>query len=159
MLHTILFLWLAMHPVHVTMTSVEYHNDMDTVKVYVHFFYDDLLLDYKLFNKKADMTQYSLNEPLPENELSKYIDDRLIISVGKTVLKGRITDMSLDNNELRVYLSYEIKGRKTETISIENRFLINLYEDQANMTIIKINDFEEGLRFTPVYCEKTFNLQ
>jgi hypothetical protein len=37
--------------------------------------------------------------------------------------------------------------------------LTGIYADQANMTIIRIGDFEEGVKLTPENNEQTFNLK
>jgi hypothetical protein len=37
--------------------------------------------------------------------------------------------------------------------------MTELYADQANMMIIRVNDFEEGVKLTPEIREQTFNLK
>jgi hypothetical protein len=37
--------------------------------------------------------------------------------------------------------------------------MTSIYNDQANMLIVKVNDFEEGARLTALETEKTFEIQ
>jgi hypothetical protein len=49
MFKTLFFsIWLLFHPVHVTITSIDYIPGMDSFKVFVRMYLDDFLRDYKL---------------------------------------------------------------------------------------------------------------
>jgi hypothetical protein len=37
--------------------------------------------------------------------------------------------------------------------------MTSIYSDQANMLIVKVNDYEEGARLTALENEKTFDIQ
>jgi hypothetical protein len=37
--------------------------------------------------------------------------------------------------------------------------MTNIFDDQANMVILKVNDFEEGVKLTPEKTEMTFNIK
>jgi hypothetical protein len=37
--------------------------------------------------------------------------------------------------------------------------MTDLHSDQANMIIVRVNDFEEGVKLTPDMTEKTFNMK
>jgi hypothetical protein len=37
--------------------------------------------------------------------------------------------------------------------------MTGMYSDQANMTMIKIDDFEEGVKLTPEKSSESFNLK
>jgi translation elongation factor P/translation initiation factor 5A len=49
--------------------------------------------------------------------------------------------------------------KKPKTISVKNMIMTGLYNDQANMTLIRVDDFEEGIKLTPEQTEQTFNLK
>ena len=40
------------HPVHVTLTSIDYVPEIDSFKVFVRMYFDDFLRDYKLDGKR-----------------------------------------------------------------------------------------------------------
>jgi len=47
---------------------------------------------------------------------------------------------------------------KVNTITIKNLVMTSLYNDQANMIIVRVNDFEQGVKLTAEETEKTFEI-
>jgi hypothetical protein len=153
-----IFTWLLFHPVHVTLTSIDQGPESDTLRVFVKLYYDDFLLDYQLFAKDSFPNNSSLSLPLSEALLNKYIDEKVNIYINNKRLKGKLLSQDLSDNELRLNLIYK-SDKKPKLITVRNTILTNLYNDQANMTIIRINDFEEGIKLTPQVTEQTFSVK
>lgn len=156
-----LVILLGMHPVHVSLTSIEHIQDTDSVKVFVRMFYDDFLLDYKLFDKNVNSDDYLSGSRLfPAELMNKYLAEKIIISINNKQLKCRLInlDLAVQDNEISANLFYR-SNKKPEIISVRNEIMTGLYNDQANMTIIKVRDFEEGVKFTPENTERTFVLK
>jgi hypothetical protein len=42
---------------------------------------------------------------------------------------------------------------------VKNLIMTGLYNDQANMIIVKINDFEQGVKLTSEATEQTFQIK
>lgn len=152
-----LALCLSMHPVHVSLMSIEHIPDTDSIKVFIRMYYDDFLLDYKLFDKDADTSYLSQVNSFPENLMSKYLDEKVNIIVNNKHLQGKLITLELaaTENEIMANLFYHTDN-KPEIVSIKNEIMTGLYFDQANMTIIRVNGFEEGVKLTPEKTEQTF---
>jgi hypothetical protein len=153
-----IFTWLLFHPVHVTLTSIDQGPESDTLRVFVKVYYDDFLLDYQLFANESFPNNSSLSLPLSEALLNKYIDEKVNIYINNKRLKGKLLSQDLSDNELRLNLIYK-SDKKPKLITVRNTILTNIYVDQANMTIIRINDFEEGIKLTPQVTEQTFSVK
>ena len=151
-----LFIMLIMHPVHVSLTSIDHVRDTDSLKVFVRMYFDDFLSDYSL-HYCSDTSILNSLQPgyFPEELLSKYLNDKLSITVNNKPLKGKLLNIVLSDNEISSNLLFK-SDRKPETIIIRNLIMTELYSDQANMTIVHINDFEEGVKLTPEKIEQTF---
>lgn len=152
-----LYIWLVFHPVHVTLTSIEHVPGTDSIKVFVKMYYDDFLIDYKLFDKKADIKDISDSQHFPEDKMKNYMEEKVNIFVNNKLLKGKLLNLEMAENEISVNLLYR-SVKKPESITVRNQIMTTMYIDQANMTIIRINDFEEGFKLTPENMEETFNL-
>jgi hypothetical protein len=149
-------LWLVFHPVHVTMTSIDLVPDTDSIKVFVRIYYDDFLRDYNLYNK----TEYTPdNNPVfPAELMNKYLNEKVIITINNKQLEGKLLNHIILDNEISANLLYRTK-KKPRNITVKNLIMTSLYEDQANMVIIRIQDLEEGIKLTPSEAERTFILK
>jgi hypothetical protein len=150
--------WLLFHPVHVTLTSIDQVPDSDSLKVFVKMYYDDFLLDYQLFAGSGTVEDLPSGQPFPEDLLNKYIDEKVNIYINNKRLKGKLLNQDLSDNELKLNLIY-ISGKKPKKITVKNTIMTNLYYDQANMAIIRINNLEEGIKLTPEIIEQTFSVK
>jgi hypothetical protein len=142
----------------VTLTSIEYFPAIDTYKVFVRMYFDDFLLDYKLCGKEFEELDLSANNASARDLMEEYIGEKIIIKVNDKELSGKLHDIKIVDNEVSMNLEY--KSKKTpETITVKNMIMTNLYNDQANMLIVRINDFEEGAKLTSDKTEQTFNIK
>lgn len=150
-------IWLFFHPVHVTLTSIYNVPGTDSLKVFVKMYFDDFLRDYKLFDNDAEMDSLMTEKPFPVNMMNKYLNNKVIIKVNNKVLDGKLLNMTLSDDEISMNLVY-ISVKKPKIIKVRNTIMTGLNADQANMTIIRINDFEQGVKLTPEQSEQFFKL-
>lgn len=151
---------IIFHPVHVSLTSIEHVPGTDSVKVFVRMYFDDFLLDYKLFDKNVSYNYDTDNQLFPEEMLAKYLAEKLIISVNNKQIEGKLLNrvLAAQENEISANLVF-LAVRKPEVIAVRNEIMTGLYDDQANMTIIRVSNFEEGVKLTPEKIEQTFILR
>jgi len=145
------------HPVHVSLTSIEHVQGTDSVKVFVRMYLDDFLLDYNLFDKDPGQSYNPDIKSFPEDLLARYLTGKVVISVNNKQLEGKLLNQKLatQDNEISASLVFRSEG-KPAVISVRNEIMTELYDDQANMTIIRVNDYEEGVKLTPEKTELTF---
>ena len=159
MFRTLFFsIWFLFHPVHVTLTSIDYISEMGYFKVFVRIYFDDFLRDCKLNGGDIQNNDFSGDKPSSRNAMEKYLGEKIIIKVNDKQLSGKLQDMKLADNEISMNLKYII-GRKPKTITVKNLIMTSLYTDQSNMIIVRINDFEEGLKLTSDITEQTIKIK
>jgi hypothetical protein len=153
----IVSLILFSHPVHVSMFSVEYSNEKNSLEVSVKMDYNDFITDSRntinddqVFDSfgKIDTTVILVN---------KYPDEKIQIFADDKKLKGNLVKIEFLDGELRMGLLFKnIKNSKN--FRVKNLILANVYNDQSNLLIFKYNDFEEGVKLTPHKVEHYFNI-
>lgn len=149
---------ILLHPVHVTLTSIEYIPEIDSFKVFVRMNFDDFLRDCKIGGTVIQDKDFSTESALSINQMQKYLEEKVIIRVNGSQLFGKLQNMNLADNEIIMNLKYG-PGKKPETISVKNLIMTGLYGDMSNMILLKVNDFEEGFKLTSDITEQTFKIK
>lgn len=154
----ILAAWMIFHPVHVTLTSIDLVPDTDSLKVFVKLYYDDFLLDYSLYNQDSNLHDINVSTVFPAEFMTKYINDKVIIVINNKQLEGKLLNHTIADNEISANFLYRSEKRP-KSITVKNLIMTDIYADQANMMIIRINGLEEGIKLTPAETERTFRLK
>jgi len=152
-----LSIFLIVHPVHVTLTSIEQVKDSDSLKVFVKMYFDDFLIDYKLFDEIGTPGNMTDNQQFPADLMKKYLDEKVNIFVNNKQVKGKLLNLTMADNEISINLLYK-SVKKPKSITVRNLIMTSLYTDQSNMTIIRIRNFEQGFKLTSKKTEETFKL-
>lgn len=150
-------IWLVTHPVHVSLMSIDYVPDKEIFKVFLRIYYDDFLLDAGIKTADQKNLDFSVNNPFTQEVMTNYVNDRIRISVNKKQIPVKLGEINLSENELRMNLSFNF-SKKASSITVKNFIMTSLYSDQANMIIVKVNDFERGVKLTAQEPEMTFEI-
>ncbi len=145
-----LTLLLLIHPVHVSLTGIDYDRVNRVWSVFVKVWSDDLEADIKLGLSNGTDISGTRDE-----RYSLYLSDRvMIIEDGKT-LQTELISAEVDGLEHRFTLL--AKGKKgVKNVAVINRIMTRLYEDQANMLLFSCGGIEEGYRFTATDTMKSY---
>jgi len=151
-------IWFLMHPVHVTITSIDFVTDPGSYNVFVRMYFDDFLTDSKLNGNVVNSAEFPEGTSASREAIEKYLSQKLIIKVNDKVLSGKLNEMKVADNEISINLQYK-GGKRPDTIIVKNLILTDLYADMSNMVIVKVNDFEEGVKLTSDVTEQTFRIK
>jgi hypothetical protein len=150
--------WFLMHPVHVTLTSIDFVTDDGSYIVFVRMYFDDFLTDSKLNGNVVDGADFFAGTSASRDAMENYLSKKLIIKVNEKALSGKLHEMKVADNEISMSLEFT-GGKKPSSIIVKNLILTDLYADQSNMVIVKVNDFEEGAKLTSDITEQTFKIK
>jgi hypothetical protein len=150
--------WFVLHPVHVTLTSVEYIPDNDSFNVFVKMYFDDFLRDYRLSIGEIQENGFSAENSSSKEEMQKYLSKKVVLIVNNKELSAKLQDMNLSDNEISMNLTYGM-SKKPGILTVKNLIMTTLYADQSNMLIVKVNGFEEGVKLTSEVHEQTFKIK
>ena len=137
--------------------SIDYAPDQKLFNVFLRIYFDDFLLDSGIKTADQKNLDFSANNKYTHEVMASYVNDRISISVNKRQIPAELGEMSLSDNELRMNLFFS-SAKKVSSITVKNLIMTSLYSDQANMIIVKVNDFEEGVKLTAEEPEKTFEI-
>ena len=148
-------LWLIMHPGHVTMTSIDYVQGTDSLKVSCRMEFDDFLKDLQTIDDDRNLNRLFSKQPFPSDLINQYFNSKIFIYVNNKLLIGKLLSTNLNDNDINLSLFYR-SVKKPKSITVRNLILTGWYSDQTNLMIIRINNFEKGIKLTPENNEETF---
>ena len=137
-----------MHPVHVSITNMEYKKEAQEFEISMRIFKDDLEMvinhNYEANINLMDITG-TLDDP---SVIERYIKDSFYIKNKTTTYELVLSDHEI--TEDAILLSYSCKVPDDLTsLEIRNTILMDFYHDQTNLVIFSYTGREKGLRFTP----------
>jgi len=147
-------LWLIMHPGHVTMTSIDYIQGTDSLKVSCRMEFNDFLKDLQTIDDDRNLRTIFSKQPFPSDLINQYFNSKVFIYVNDKLLIGKLLSANITDNDINLNLFYR-SGKKPKSITVRNLILIGWYSDQTNLTIIRINNYEKGVKLTPEHTEET----
>lgn len=151
-------IFLFFHPVHVTLTSITQIQDSDTLKVFFRMYYDDFQRDYNLYYPEFRPGRGNDTSAIHKESLNKYFNDRVRVYLNHKLIKGRLTDFSVDGYEIRMNLIYQ-SDKRPRSFRISNKILTSIYSDQANMIYLKIINYEDAIKLTADHAEAAISIK
>lgn len=144
----VLAFWLFLHPIHVSVTEIEFDEKDQALEIIMRVFIDDLELSLR-----NSLDQPELDILNPKNGMNT---DQLVRGYLKDHFK-----ISLDNKLHQInYLGHEREAeafifyievtnvKKWKTISIHNDIIMSTHDDQSNLVHVYVNDNVKSLRLT-----------
>jgi uncharacterized protein DUF6702 len=137
-----LFLLMVYHPLHVTLTSIDYNSLDEKCEITIKIFSDDFEIALEKYSNQ-DLNINSVEETKNIEEIiTSYIENNFSIIFDDK--KHDLMYISKENNHEATWLKFEIGISDFQTINIQNNLLLNVYDDQKNLIIFKNGDFQKG---------------
>lgn len=152
-----IIIWGMTQQNHVTMTGIDFVDGTDSLKVNCRMYFDDFLKDLQTIDDDRNLKTIFSKQPFPADLINFYFNSKVFIYVNNKLLTGKLLTYSLNNNEFIINMLYKA-DKKPKIITVRNMILTGWFSDQENLTIIKINNFEKGIRFTPEHPEETITV-
>jgi len=154
----LLFFLLAFHPVHVSVTSMEYNKGEKVFLVSFKVFTDDF---ETIVERKygVDLNLGRENEFKNADEyFSRYFRETFSFIVnGKELKEPVFLEKKMNDIAVWLYYRYPISGN-LEKVEIKNIIMLDMFMDQSNLLIFKYSDFEKGFIFNRKKVEIKFQL-
>ena len=143
-----------MHPGHVTMTSIDYVQGSDSLKVSCRMEFEDFLKDLQTIDDDRNLRRLFNKQPFPSDLINQYFNSKVFIYVNDKLLIGKLLSAILVDNDINLHLIYRL-SKKPKRVTVRKIILTGWYSDQTNLMIIRINNFENGIKLTPGHTEET----
>lgn len=130
------------HPIHLSVTEFFQEKGSTNLGMSITLFMDDLgeAINYKAYEK-----QIRQGKMKPEALMERYLKEKLTVHIN-----GQQVGFSLDRTETNMdavtcYLRLQPQIRDVQHIRIENRVMLELFDDQRNMIQIQLPGKKSGM--------------
>lgn len=149
---------IAPHPIHVALTTVEYNKPESRFDITFKIFYDDLeSIIAENYNVVLNLGNDNEN-PDKEQWLQKYLSEHFLVTAGNKALTPlSVTDTRMSEKAIWIYCSIPLQ-ELPEEITVTNSVMMDMYADQTDLVILKIDQLEEGFRFHRKHFTETIKL-
>lgn len=138
-LTVLLFGNLNLHPVHVSVTDIEYDAERKALEMVSHIFLDDLENHIRLLQKDRFLDVLNPKGDKSSNDLIKnYFKERFKLVVNGKEQAYNFLGYEHEGAAIYVYVEVE-KVKKLKSISVKNEVLLQLFDDQVNLVHVKVD--------------------
>ncbi len=157
-LFLILFKLALLHPVHLTVTNLEYINNQHAFIAKIRFFKDDFT---RILNIKYKQTpDFKKKNKLTTQLIKKYLATNFILYINGVKLnpdKFQVKDYKIE--DITLWVTVKIPYRKpVKSVKIQDKLMMDLYFDQRNMLIFTYKKVQTAYTFTKKHNTVKLNL-
>jgi len=136
-----------MHPVHVSISNMDYFPDQNKITLSFKVFKDDFqLLFAHLYEEKIDFNDEK-NYINYQSKIDDYYSNHFQI-IGNDNGKYLLSNKGIKKDEEAIWFYYEAMVKdEIKTLEIINTIFLDLYFDQKNMLIFNFHDNEKAYLF------------
>ncbi len=136
-----------LHTFHVSVCEVNYNLNTHSLEISMKIFIDDLQLSINNQGNDEFKLDRTYDKKTTNLHLKNYLKDRFKIKINAKQIDLNFLGFKFKEHEILCFL--EVKSIEDfETIEIENSILLELFDDQINLTHIKYKDEMKSIKTT-----------
>ncbi len=146
-LMAITLLLTAAHPIHVSVTDVEFVQEKQELQIIVRIFTDDLEREIRSEINKPNIDILLPGDGYTSDGLfNDYLNKHLQFSVNGKEKEYEYLGHEVDSGSVICYLLIG-KVKKLESLSVKNDILVRIHDDQVNLVHVTIDDEIRTMKF------------
>jgi hypothetical protein len=139
---------LYVHPIHVSVTEIEFDQKDRALKIMMRVFIDDLEASLRDQLNQPELDILALKKGVTVDQLvSTYLRDHFKISLDNNVQKTNFLGHERESEAFIFYIEVT-NVNSWQTIKIQNDILVSTFDDQSNLVHVTVNDKVKSLRLT-----------
>jgi len=133
---------MSIHKYYVSVTDIEYVTKAKSLQVISRLFIDDI--EQVLQERYADSIK--IEDELVDTYIEKYFSKKLRIEVDNELKQFKFIGKEIEDDMVHCY--FEIENISSiKTISVTNKLLFDVFDNQQNITHLKINNTKKSYLF------------
>lgn len=144
----LLGVFLYLHPIHVSVTEIEFDDKAHALEIMMRVFIDDLELTLRTARNQPDLDLLNPPKGISTDDLAQeYLKKHFSISLDDKPQTISYLGHEREGEALIFYI--EVKDVKAwTTIGVRNDIIMSTHDDQSNIVHVYVNDKVKSLRLT-----------
>ena len=140
--------WVYLHPIHVSVTEIEFDDKDQALEIMIRVFIDDLELTLRndLGQPELDILNPAKGQTT-DGLVSKYLKEHFKVSLDEKVRQTNYLGHERESEAMVCYIEVKDVG-KWKTIGIFNDIIMATHDDQSNLIHVYVKDDVKSLRLT-----------
>lgn len=139
---------VSLHPIHVSITEVDYSEKNKSLQMTLRIFVDDLELSIRNQLTKPELDLLNPGEGTTTDQLVKqYLADKFLVKVDKKLMRQNFLGHEIEGAAMICYIEIE-NIKKFNTLEFTNRLIQETHEDQSNLINVNYQGKVRSLRLT-----------
>lgn len=133
------------HPLHVSVTEVDFDEKEKELEITMRIFVDDLEETLRNFHKQPELDLLGQPEKMTDQLMAPYLAARFQISVDGKLKKFNYLGHERDGEAMVFYVQVS-DVRKLKEVSVRNEVITETHEDQSNLVHVTVAGKVKSLR-------------
>lgn len=144
----LLTLLFFLHPIHVSVTEIEFDEKDEALEIMMRVFIDDLELSLRNSLQKPELDILSPPDGMTTDELVRdYLVEHFKISLDNRPHKTKYLGHERESDAFILYIEAP-NVKKWRTITIHNDIIMAVHDDQSNIVHVYVKEKVKSLRLT-----------
>lgn len=136
----------VMHEYYVSVFTMKWNYTSGNLEGYAKVFADDLEMLLKDISGAQLALEDEVDQPQIDRLLSDYLQDHVLIVQRKKEITPVYVGYELEKGDAYLYFKFE-KFSPTRSFTLENKWMLDFFEDQVNIVHIRIGEKEQSSYF------------
>jgi hypothetical protein len=137
----------ALHPMHVSVTEIEFDEKDKALEIMMRVFIDDLETTFKTRYNQPEMDILNPKGKTVDEMMSEYLQEHFMVSLDNKKQPFHFLGHEKDGDAFIFYIEVA-KVKKWTSIQIQNNILTDTFDDQSNLVHVTVSDNVRSLRLT-----------
>ncbi len=148
MMALLLSFFIALHPIHISITEVTHNEKVKALQLTVRIYVDDLETSVRNQVREPELDLLNPGKDRTTDALVKaYLAERFFVKVDKKLVKQNYLGHEMEGPAMVCYIEIE-NIRKFTSLEITNRVIHETYDDQSNLVNVNYQEKVKSMRLT-----------
>lgn len=150
--------FIAVHPMHVSVTEIEFDEKEHELEIMMRIFVDDLENAIREETNHQSLDLAKATEPEKRSIVGNYLEKHFTVSLDGKAQTLKYLGQEIEGEAMICYIQAP-NVKKWKTIEVSNSILMNIFDDQSNLVHVTVVEKVKSMRLTTDNYKAKFSFE